>query len=199
MSRSIMVFAALCLLSCTSTPNVLTNVVTTHPAPGCDVTTGDAPDGTRNHLTPCDPVTYDTNPPSHGNHYSIWADYRTYTAPVPWGFLVHDLEHGAVVLSYDPADTSIPDVAAKLQAFVDAYPADPVCMSQPWKDRIIIVPQPTLDVPLAASAWGHVYTATCWDEASLKTFVDLYYAHGPEDLCAGGTDLSSTGWCPAAM
>src|SRR6185295_14890802 len=107
-------------------------------------------------------------PPSHGDHYGIWANFGTYTSPVPWGFLVHDLEHGAVVLSYDPADTTIPDIAAKLQAFADAYPADPVCSAELWRHRLIIVPEPDIGVPVAASAWEHVYTATCWDEASLR-------------------------------
>lgn len=173
----------------------LHDVVVTHPAPGCDVTTGDADDTTAGHRTACEPLTYDTEPPCHGDHYGIWANFGTYAAPVPWPFLVHDMEHGGVVLAYRPGP-AIPDAATKLQAFVDAYPADAMCTSQPWRTRLIVVPDPTLDVPVAAAAWRHVYRATCWDEASLRAFVDAHYAMAPEDFCFGGTDGSATGWCP---
>jgi hypothetical protein len=48
-------------------------------------------------------VEYDSNPPSSGPHYPIWAAFRVYTSPVPRPYYVHDLEHGAVVLVYNCA------------------------------------------------------------------------------------------------
>src|SRR5204862_402530 len=52
------------------------------------------------HRNPCEEIPYPAHPPSAGPHYYIWASFLTYASPVPWPFLVHSLEHGAVVLAY---------------------------------------------------------------------------------------------------
>src|SRR4051812_30148791 len=49
------------------------------------------------HVETCSKVTHHTVPPSSGMHYPTWPVFRVYKKPVPWGFLVHGLEHGAVV------------------------------------------------------------------------------------------------------
>jgi hypothetical protein len=179
------------------------DVVTTHPsaapiAPAvtCDVTTSTEPAPSRNHHTPCSEIDYPFVPPSSGDHYAVWADFLTYDAPVPWGFLVHSLEHGAVVLAYDPASASAADVRAAFAAVIAAHGVDPVCRDEAWTSRFIVVPQHDLATPLAAVAWEHTYEATCIDMPSLTAFVEAHYAHGPEDLCVPGEDASATGWCP---
>ena len=53
------------------------------------------------HLAQCLPVSYDTNPPSGGTHYDAWAAFQNYDYVVPDGYLVHSLEHGAVVFWYN--------------------------------------------------------------------------------------------------
>jgi len=53
-----------------------------------------------NHEFVCSELTHTSYPPVGGNHYPIWAAYQEYDAPVPWGFLLHSMEHGAVVLAY---------------------------------------------------------------------------------------------------
>lgn len=151
----------------------------------------------RNHVDACSSVSFDMSPPVGGTHYSIWADFKEYDAPVPWGFLVHALEHGALVLAYNCTAVT-PECDAVLTAFraIRAETTDNKCTRDP-NNRVIIVPDPTLDVPIAAAAWGHNYRATCLDVASLEAFRDTYYAHGPEDICVAGTDRSSTHWCDA--
>ena len=63
----------------------LHNVTVSHPTAGCDVTIGTAPTSTnRSHVLLCSPLSFDTKPPSHGDHYAIWADFKAYDAPVPW-------------------------------------------------------------------------------------------------------------------
>jgi hypothetical protein len=62
-------------------------------------------------------------------------------------------------------------------------------------NRIIVVPQPDLEEPIAALAWEHVYTATCLDEASLQAFIDAHYAMAPEDFCSSGLGPDQT-MCP---
>src|SRR4029434_4507222 len=53
------------------------------------------------HVPLCSPVNYPTHPPTSGRHYRDWAQYKTYSIPVPHGFTVHNLEHGAIVISYN--------------------------------------------------------------------------------------------------
>jgi len=126
----------------------------------------------------------------------MWASYETYAAPVPWGFLVHSLEHGGVVLAYDPSSRAASEIQAAFAALISAHGADPICRDQIWMSRIIVVPAHDLASPIAAVAWEHTYEATCLDVPSLTAFVEAHYGHGPEDLCAPGEDASRTGWCP---
>ena len=177
------------------------NVVTTHPdaepiapATECTVTTAEARETSGAHVEPCAEVSYETVPPCTGTHYSSWADYGVYDAPVPWGFLVHCMEHGGVVLSYGCDAAECPDVVAAMEAIASEQ-TDSLCAGAN-PNRIVVAPDPTLPAPVAAAAWGHVYRATCLDEPGLRAFVDAHYADAPEDTCAGGVDLSATGWCP---
>ena len=147
------------------------------------------------HIDQCSPTTYLTNPPSSGNHYPIWANYRVYDKPVPWGFLVHQLEHGAVVISYrcpaGPAGCNVD--LTDVQAFLATLPPDDVCLA---RKLITVVPDPALDVAFAASAWTWTLRADCFDAAAFGDFVTQHYGQGRERVCSGGIDLSATGWCP---
>jgi hypothetical protein len=146
------------------------------------------------HVATCTPITYATNPPSGGNHWGQWAAFKKYTLAVPREMYVHDLEHGAVVLSYR-CDDECPDVVAMLEKVFDEAAGDPLCLSSGTtpKARLILTPDPKLDTPIAASAWGATYTATCIDTASLAKFVSANYGKGPETTCYAGQDLESTG------
>lgn len=158
------------------------------PLPGqteCKVTiTTGLPITGQTHVAVCSEVAYATNPPSSGNHWGVWASYTTYEAPVPREMYVHNLEHGAVVLLHD-CEGECPEVLA---AFADAraeVTGDPKCLTIPDgpKERVLVTPDPELDVPVAAAAWGATYRATCVDPASLKDFVKKVYGKGPEAVC----------------
>lgn len=134
-------------------------------------------------------IEWDSNPPSSGPHFPIWAAYQAYTSPVPRGYYVHNEEHGAIVLLYQCDDAGCPDVAAALQSVSDAIPDDPLCAAagQGVRVRTVITPDPLIDVPVAAAAWGWVYRAQCVDLPTLTAFAMQHYAQGPEVLCADGT------------
>jgi hypothetical protein len=141
------------------------------------------------HLNLCDPTAYQTNPPSSGNHYPIWAAYQTYTTTFRPGFWVHNLEHGAVVITYNCPGGCASEVAAA-QAFIDSLPAD--CVAPPR--RVILLPNPDLDRRWAASAWGYTLKAGCFDRPAFAQFVADHYGHGLEAVCGDGLD--PTGACP---
>ncbi len=167
------------------------------PFDECTVYTATERATARDHRPVCSALAYPSMPPAGGPHFGQWADFGVYDAPVPWGFLVHALEHGAIVLAYrcEPGP-ECDAVRAELLGVVASAGVDPLCRTGDAESRFIVVPDPTLEWSVAALAWEHVYLATCLDRASLDEFVAAHYGQAPEDLCAPGVDLSATGWCP---
>jgi hypothetical protein len=186
------VFAAVPLAACISAPFEALPLPSA-PTGKCDAVEEEHPIEGFAHVGVCTPVTYATSPPSSGDHYPIWAAYKTYVTPVPEGFFVHDLEHGAVVLAYNcpPPGGCAADVAAA-QAMIDALPADPDCAAQgsAVRRRTILTPDPKLDVPFAASAWGWTLRAKCFDSGPFEAFARRHYNQGREDICGDGDDVS---------
>jgi hypothetical protein len=153
----------------------------------------------RTHVAVCSVVQYLTKPPSSGDHYPIWAAYMTYSSPIPEGFWVHNLEHGTIVLSYncaayaaDAGAACTADVAAA-QQMLNSLPDDPECtaLGEGVHRRSIMTPDPKLDVPFAASAWGWTLRANCFDPVAFQAFAMAHYNQGPEDICSNGQDLST--------
>ncbi|MCK6593250.1 MAG: DUF3105 domain-containing protein [Polyangiaceae bacterium] len=140
------------------------------------------------HLPFCTTVEYATNPPSGGDHWGQWAAFKEYSTALRRELYVHDMEHGAVVLAYR-CETECPEVVQTLRDVVAEATSDPLCVQLGGPPaRLIITPDPLLDTPIAAAAWGATYTATCIDKASLAAFVAKAYGKGPENLCYDGKD-----------
>jgi hypothetical protein len=152
----------------------------------CTTTIEGHPDEGATHISCMDPTDYQTSPPSSGNHYTCWAAYQTYGAPIPWGNLVHSLEHGAIVIVYDCPDGCADDVA-NIQTFIAGLPLDADCAPTLGKDRIILMPDPTLvGARFAASAWDWTLRADCFDPVAFRQFFDDHYDHGREVICSDG-------------
>jgi hypothetical protein len=140
------------------------------------------------HLPYCTEVEYATNPPSGGDHWQQWAAFKEYSTAIRREIYVHDLEHGAVVLAYKCQDTC-PEVVQMLRDVVAEATSDPLCVQAGGAAaRLVITPDPKLDTPIAAAAWGATYKATCIDKGSLAAFVAKVYGQGPEDTCYPGKD-----------
>lgn len=133
----------------------------------------------------CDPVVWNTNPPTSGPHFPNWAAYTTYATPVTRGFWVHAMEHGAVVVLYNCPNGCDADVA-QLQAFIASRPVDPLCVA-PLQRRVIMTPDPLLPTKFALTAWGASVTSECVDIPAFDAFYAAHYATGMiENTCADG-------------
>lgn len=141
------------------------------------------------HVAECTPVVYSSVPPSSGPHYPYWAAFKTYSVPIPTGYWVHSLEHGAVVILYNCPNGCAAELAA-LDAYLTAIPADPLCVA-PLAHRYIVVPDPTLPFTFAATAWGNTLTSNCFDLPALGAFISAHYAMAPENFCFQGTDIEA--------
>jgi Protein of unknown function (DUF3105) len=130
---------------------------------------------TRNHVTGT--VNYPQTPPVGGDHDPTWLNCGIYTAPVRNENAVHDLEHGAVWITYQP-DLDQADVA-KLTKFATG---------QTYLD---LSPYPGLPTPVVASAWGKQLKLTSAGDPRLAAFVKKYKqgSQTPElgAPCTGGT------------
>ncbi len=160
----------------------------------CGLQVGQFPLEPSPHVEQCLPLKFGTNPPSSGNHYGVWAAFKTYDKPIPRGFWVHSMEHGAVVLLYNCPEGCAGEVA-ELQGMIDAFPADPLCTDPSWpQKRLILVEDPALDVKFAAAAWGATLRSSCLDEATkeaLDAFMLNNYAKAPENFCNPGVDVAA--------
>lgn len=160
----------------------------------CESIITEYPPASANHLTACSSLSFDSNPPAGGDHYAVWAAYQSYEFPVPAGFLVHSLEHGAVVYWYNCPD-GCADEVARAQAMIDALPVDPLCAGTSAQRRVILVPSPELDVRWAASSWGYIIKADCFDPDALRTFYIDHFGRAREDLCNDGQVIARDA-CP---
>jgi hypothetical protein len=114
--------------------------------------------------------TYTVNPPAGGDHYPVPASAGVYTAnPPPDSQLVHSLEHGYVILWFDPTTESAD--LQKIVAAAQKYPAD-----------TLVVPRSGMPVPLAATAWHHRLLCQGFNEGALLNFIAQYRNQGPEKI-----------------
>jgi len=148
------------------------------------------------HIDICTEIQYETNPPSGGDHWPKWAAYKEYTTPVPRPLYVHNQEHGGVVLSYK-CEGECPEVVTTLQQVMNELPDDAICGTVPGvSKRLLLAPDPEITTPIAVSAWGAIYMATCIDKESLASFVSEVYGKGTEETCWNGVDISQTNGVP---
>jgi hypothetical protein len=130
-------------------------------------------------------ITYTTYPPSGGPHYGTPAIWDFYTDPVEPRLLVHNQEHGGVILWWG---TDVPEsTVAKLRAFYDDSPVS-----------MVGTPLASLGKKVAITAWtgdsarygsdanyygdGHAAVCPTFDEQAFKTFRDAYRGKGPEGI-----------------
>jgi hypothetical protein len=160
----------------------------------CNVEVAAPPDEGAAHVERCAPVTHASKPPASGRHYPQWPVFRVYDRPVPWGYLVHGLEHGVVVIAHNCPDGCADQLAA-VKELVANTPSNRACPRPP----VIVTPDPTLDVPFAAAAWGYTLRARCFDGERFARFVARLADKGPEFFSSdcGAVDLEAQGWCPA--
>ncbi|MBI2007311.1 MAG: DUF3105 domain-containing protein [Candidatus Blackburnbacteria bacterium] len=67
-----------------------------------------------NHVTDISGVRYNSNPPTSGPHFPIWAKKGVYDRAISDGHLLHSLEHGYVVVSYNCDESKKQNVKSKM-------------------------------------------------------------------------------------
>jgi hypothetical protein len=83
------------------------------PKPGTEI-----PDLGRGHVALGTKIDYNSNPPTSGPHFEVWTQAGVYDTPKEDRNLVHSLEHGYVIISYncDKKQVSLPGFISQVNA-----------------------------------------------------------------------------------
>jgi hypothetical protein len=105
-------------------------------------------------------LSYDTTPPTGGNHSQYWADCAgaVYPNAIANENAVHMLEHGAVWITYN-AKTLPADQLAVLTKLVSGV--DPMALS----------PYPDLKTPISLQSWGYQLFVDNANDPRIKQFI----------------------------
>jgi len=123
---------------------------------------------------------YNSNPPTSGPHYAFTAQQGYFDKDSPKDeALVHNLEHGYVILWYDCAkldQIGCDTLKSQLQGVIDR-----ATLSQftPTK-KLIAVPRKDFGATLALTSWGRIQKLDQFDEAAINTFIQDWREKSPE-------------------
>lgn len=151
-------------------------------AEGLPQTAQKVPDSGRTHIQKGGNVSYNSNPPTSGAHYGDWRRAGNYDEPQQDEYLVHSLEHGYIIMSYNcnagqgGSVTPSPDQAQDCQ--LKEQLNEVLDEKGAWK--LIVVPRPNLDVPIALTAWGYIDKMDKFDKDRTFAFIDALRDQGPE-------------------
>jgi hypothetical protein len=122
---------------------------------------------------------YNSEPPTSGPHYDVPAEAGFYDIAPPDEQLVHNMEHGHVIIWYNCSDLSDADCNRLKDQIRDT-------MSRAGTSRmtgtlkLVAVPRTTLDVRLALTAWGRLDELQEFDRERILAFVRAFRDRAPE-------------------
>jgi hypothetical protein len=125
----------------------------------------------RDHINPGQPhPPYNSNPPTSGWHWPNPQDWGIYTNQQFQEQLVHNLEHGGIVIQY----VNLPP--GDVQRLTDLVSRD--------NYHMILAPYPGLPqgVKVAYTAWTHLQTCDGVDENAIRAFINAFRDKGPESV-----------------
>lgn len=121
------------------------------------------------HVADTSGVTYNSNPPTSGPHFTDWhKEWTFYETELPIGGLLHNMEHGGVVLFYQSsADETI---KKQLESFTEDH------------FKMIASANDSIPAPMALAAWGVYELFDVFDEAAFDGFYRRNINRGPENV-----------------
>jgi uncharacterized protein DUF3105 len=121
---------------------------------------------------------YTSLPATSGPHWQTPANWGVYTTPQNESQLVHNLEHGGIVIWYDPERVDADGVAA-LTDFVN----EQVSSGISGRFKFILSPwggSDPLPSPIVATAWRYLLELDTADTSAINDFARAHYQESPE-------------------
>jgi len=130
------------------------------PVPLCEQTTTlETPDGK--------PACYHSNPPTSGPHAGNSARWGIYSEPVPREQLLHDMEHGGVIIWYNC--TGCDEIVSDMRKVAEGYLKD--------GRNIIMTPYPDMEADtIAFTSWSRLdkFPMDQYSDERLTRFVEAH-------------------------
>jgi len=124
----------------------------------------------RSHIDDKEIGIYNSIPPTSGDHYSLQTNWGMHTESIPEEYQLHNLEHGGVLMQYDP---NLPEeFINSLEAIGERYQ---------WR-KIILAPFPPLEDKAALTAWNYLDLLGEFDEERILNFIEVHRNRGPENV-----------------
>ncbi|WP_137843176.1 DUF3105 domain-containing protein [Microbacterium sp. 2FI] len=123
-------------------------------------------------------VEYEQTPPAGGEHNAVWLNCGIYDQSVPNENAVHSMEHGAVWVTYDPAEVSGDELDTLKGTLPSSY--------------VILSPYEGMDTPIAISNWNHQLKVDSADDERIGEFFEEFWRSQnvpePNAACTGALD-----------
>ena len=123
------------------------------------------------HLPPGEPISYRASPPYGGSHWEIPTRCGVYAEQQAFEGLVHTMEHGAVIIYYQPDLATVDEVER-----LGAVASDLLEQGR----RIILTPHQGISSPLALAAWGAILELDRLEDETISGFANAFENRGPE-------------------
>lgn len=143
------------------------------------------PDEGQLHVAQGTMPTYESRPATSGDHWNVGGgvapmNWGVYQNPVPEPAVVHNLEHGGIVIWYQPAEISEEDLAT-----LTDYVREQITTA---RFKVILSPWNGEDFghPIAATAWHWRLFQDAADVDQLDAFLDDHYGDAPEPFGGPG-------------
>jgi hypothetical protein len=132
------------------------------------------PNRGNDHVQQGTDIDYERVPPLSGTHYGSTVEAGFYEETPALGSLVHTLEHGAVIIYYDPDELS-PEARQSLREFASVHTGT-------WQS-VVVAPNPNDDprATYVVTAWQHELTMDSYDAETVHAFLSEYLGRGPEN------------------
>ncbi len=114
---------------------------------------------------------YNTDPPTSGDHYARTALWGVHNEPVPNELQVHNLEHGGIVIQYNESLST--DEIAQLEDIASQCDV-----------KLILAPRPGMEQRIALTAWTHYLNLDIVDRDQIQVFIDAHVDEGPERIAS---------------
>ena len=127
---------------------------------------GHVPDGTIVRVEGSDP-------PSSGDHYEDPAPRGFYETPVDDGHLIHNLEHGYIVIWYDCTqleDAACQTLKSDIQQTIKALASY----------KLVAAPRDGMETPIALTSWGWIDKLEQYDKPRIEAFIRAHHKQAPE-------------------
>jgi len=141
----------------------------THVADGTDC---------RNDPAQCGTNPYSSVPAVSGPHWGTPAAWGVYSSPLAESQSIHNLEHGGIVIWYDPEALTVESIDA-----LTTYVQNQNATGLSGRYKFILSPwggSEPLPSPVVATAWRWILELETADTAAIDEFARAHYGQSPE-------------------